>query len=560
MGEMRKRTLTIGLLGCLLAVAAPGHARAGEYHVYSCRTPAGEVAPVDGWVGSLAPGGAYDDYVENTCAAGGALVAALGDQTTHLADIDRSTWTFTLPTFASLVSANISRAGDTAGGGTGNAHYQFWLSAPKLSSVFDQCLASLGCVGEGDLSQAMSSENQLAVPVSRLGSQMLVSAGCGGATEPEAYECPAGQGDANNYAAAVYLYAADLTLEQAAGPTASDAGSELASATTVAGTSDLTFNATDPGSGVYEAVFTVDGSVVQRTVIDEDGGRCRDVGQTTDGLAAFLYLQPCPASVSADVGFETTRVSNGPHHLVVSVIDAAGNAAPVIDRMVTVDNPGAPGPANGHGASEDARLSVRWQSTPRARLLTAFGRREAIVGRLTGPGGSPISGAEIAVTATPAVAGGRAAAMRSVQTGADGAFVIRLPAGLSSRTLDVSYAAHLDGQPAASRALRLAVRAPVSLSIDPRTASVGGTIHFHGRLLAGPVPSGGKPLVLEARSGGGAWIEFDVIRASSRGRYRAGYRFKFPGPAIYKFRVVCEQEADYPFAAGASPTVTVYER
>ena len=83
----------------------------------------------------------------------------------------------------------------------------------------------------------------------------------------------------------------------------------------------------------------MDGKVVQSTVLDEDGGRCRNVGETSDGLAAFLYVQPCPASVSADVGFDTTRVANGEHHLVVSVIDAAGNAATVLDRNITIENP-----------------------------------------------------------------------------------------------------------------------------------------------------------------------------------------------------------------------------
>ena len=50
-------------------------------------------------------------------------------------------------------------------------------------------------------------------------------------------------------------------------------------------------------------------------MLDENGGRCRDVGQTSDGLPAFLYVQPCLASVSADVGFDTTRLANGTHHL-----------------------------------------------------------------------------------------------------------------------------------------------------------------------------------------------------------------------------------------------------
>ena len=77
-------------------------------------------------------------------------------------------------------------------------------------------------------------------------------------------------GDANSYAAALYVYAADLTLEQNAGPTASGVSGELAGAPTVQGQSDVTFAATDPGSGVYEALFSVDGQVVQRTVLDAE--------------------------------------------------------------------------------------------------------------------------------------------------------------------------------------------------------------------------------------------------------------------------------------------------
>ena len=66
--------------------------------------------------------------------------------------------------------------------------------------------------------------------------------------------------------------------------------------------------------------------------------------------------------------------------------------------------------------------------------------------------------------------------------------------------------------------------------------------------------------MLEARSPGGAWIEFDVIRTGAKGRYRASYRFKFPGPARYQFRVLSKYEADFPFAEAASNVVGVRER
>jgi hypothetical protein len=585
----------------LLLFVVPAAAQAGKYHVYSCRTPSGAAAPVDGWSGTLAPGGAWDDYVTDTCSSGGALIAALGDETGHLAQVDRATWSFAVPPFARLTAATMARAGTTAGGGTGNATYQFWLSSPKISSVFDQCVASIGCKSEGVFGQPSSAGNDVGVPVEKLGSQLVFSAGCGGATEPEPWECPAGQGDPNNYAAAIYLYAADLTLEQTAGPSASSVGGELATAATVSGTSDVTFTATDPGAGVYAAELTVDGTPVETTVLDEAGGRCRNVGETTDGLPAFLYVQPCPSSVSADVGLDTSSLSNGAHHLIVRVLDAAGNSAPVLDRTITVDNPAgasapppggtAPGgetgagngngggksgssasgspPANqppatqpnGQGASPHATLSARWRRTARTVLTSTFARRETIVGRLTGPSAAPIAGAQIELSATPAFAGAAAVAMRGARTRSDGTFSLTLPAHLSTRAIRLIYRAQAgEPRPAATRTLRLAVKAPLTLKVSPRATHQGGTIRFSGRLLAGPIPSGGKPLILEARSGYGAWIQFHVVRTDRRGRYRSSYRFRFPGPARYRFRVVCEAEADYPFATGLSPAAGVTER
>jgi hypothetical protein len=220
-----------------------------------------------------------------------------------------------------------------------------------------------------------------------------------------------------------------------------------------------------------------------------------------------------------------------------------------------------PGPPNGQGASAQAALTARWRGARGSALTTGYGRAETIIGRLTAPGGAPISGARIDVTATPSFAGARSSAMRGALTGPDGRFAIRVPPRASSRALALAYRARLgDATPAVTRRLRLAVRAPVSLTVVPRTASVGATIRFRGRLVGGPIPSGGKPLVLEARSGAGRWVEFDVLRSGRRGRFRSSYRFKFPGPAVYEFRVLCEQDADYPFARGVSRVVRVVER
>ncbi|HEX5852686.1 MAG TPA: carboxypeptidase-like regulatory domain-containing protein, partial [Solirubrobacteraceae bacterium] len=202
-----------------------------------------------------------------------------------------------------------------------------------------------------------------------------------------------------------------------------------------------------------------------------------------------------------------------------------------------------------------------WKGSRRERIVVGYGHAETIVGQLTAPGGGPISGAQVEVLATPAYTGAKPAKMASPMTGSDGRFVVRLPAGASSRTLRFVYRSHQgDALPSVTRTLTLAVRAGIALTLTPRTASVGRSVRFRGRLRGGPIPRGGKQLVLEARSPGGRWIKFDVIRTDSHGRYHASYRFKFPGPADYQFRVRSEPESDYPFAAGASKAIRVRER
>jgi hypothetical protein len=424
--------------------------------------------------------------------------------------------------------------------------------------VFDQCLYANSCAGLGTPSEPQSAMNRVVLPPKNLGANIYMNVSCGPALPNT--ECPHGFSDPNGYAAVVYLYAADLTLEQAGAPTAANVGGEVASAPRLTGTSDLTFDAADPGAGVYEAVFSVDGQTVQRTVLDENGGRCRDVGQTTDGTAAFLYLQPCLASLGADVPFASSAVSDGAHHLIVSVVDAAGNSAPVLDRTVTVFNPPGPGPPNGTNASARATLTARWRGHRGSTLTTRYGRGGRIAGRLTAPGGGPISGALIEVRGPATSAGCRRAAV-NVRTGGDGRFAVGLPRKISSCRLQVSYRARVgDSSPAASRALLLRVRAGIALTIAPRTASAGASIFFHGHLRGGPIPSEGKQLVLEARSPGGQWIEFKVVRTDARGRFDASYTFRFAGPALYDFRAVSEPESDYPYAAGSSRAVLVRER
>jgi hypothetical protein len=454
--------------------------------------------------------------------------------------------------------------------------------------TFDSCIAGEGCVSEGSLASPLAPGNRVVTPSSGLNTQYLsLSTYCGSTIKSD---CPAGAGNSNGYEAEVELFAADITLSQPTGPTVSAVSGGLAEDPTVSATSDVAFHATDPGSGVYEAITEVDGEVRAHDVINEDGGRCRNVGGTTDGLPAFLYPQPCPTEASADIPFDTTALANGEHHLIVSVTDAAGNAATVLDREIDVANPVVSSPpapavctqsaaASRQGTGQRPILTADWKGHRGTRLRARYGPGHTIEGTLTGPASTsgsspgtaapngsgadekPIPGAQLEVCASPNYKGAPTTLLAAPRTGANGHWSLALPRNLPSTTLRISYRqSPAEAKPAALQTLTLTVPAALHLHVAPRTAASSGTINFSGHLRGDPIPPGGKQLVLEARSPGSPWIEFHVIRTRAGGRFAYLYHFRLPGPARYQFRVLSETEADYPFTTGTSNVVRVFER
>ncbi len=567
--------------GGMVGVGSVESAHAGAFHLYGCRTPDGQVAPTDGWKGNAAGAFVYD---EDKCAKGGALIAALGDGVEHEPS-DLASWAFDAPVGETLTAATLWRAGDADGGSSKTGTYEFWLAGPEDNEAFDECVfsGSPPCeAGKGEMEEPLAPANKLALAQPHLGSHLHVNAAC---FAPLGL-CKKGEHDPSGYAAVVYLYASDLTLEQSTQPTVSSVEGELATASTLSGVADLALRAEDSGSGVYQAVFTLDGSSAGATLIDENGGHCRDVGQTADSLPAFLYLQPCKPSLNVDLPFDTSTLTDGTHHLVVSVTNAADNSTVALDRKITTLNhpgsspiaglstPVAPGltlatghatttqnQPNGSNASPAAHLSLRWSSTAHSVLVAPYGRSHTLRGRLTAPDGSPIGGATLQVLCTPAYQGASSRSLASVRTSADGSFQVRAPSSTPSSRITLAYSSHT-GQPSpdVTAALTLTVPASLSLRVTPTVSHVGGTIAFTGALRGSPLPRGGKQLVLEAHAPGSPWRQFRVLSTLAHGRYRATYRFRLPGPITYEFRATSPHEADFPYGAGASKVVRVRER
>lgn len=629
--------MAMAMASTMLIAVTPSEA--GVYHYYACRVPYGaeagravavatSVTPGEpgAWSHSAKGKGTYGDLCGDSKEPSRAALSVELPGGVENTPSDIATWQFSAPNGEAIQGATLWRAGDTEGG----EGYVFWLATPNNPSVsesfgsedtFDGCVFT-GCTEVGTTSEPLSSQNQVTVKKHLGGSHLYLNASC--SDNP----CEARPGDALGYAVVVYLYAADLLLEETGAPTVSGQTGELATAGTLSGEAGVSFHARDEGSGVYEETLKVDGKTVQQQVIDEAEGSCKPFEVASDGHPAFLSAKPCPASVEGHVSLDTTALSDGEHEVLVSVSNAAGEEAPVIDRTVDVANgssggssggsgtsgssgstgsgssgsgrsgPGAGGSklgmANGVNASTSAKLVAWWvrggsgrgarpgrsasphrgagshhgrgahrgakrRNAQPSTIVARFGGREEIEGTLTTSSGKPIGNAVLQVLYTPSFGGAKQRSMGSIRSGAKGRFVFKLPRKLSSRRMAIEYSSTIGSRPVATGALTLKVHAGVSLRVSPTRTSVGHTISLSGRVLGGPLPMGGKQVLLQAKSSGSGWITFAALTTNGHGRFHGTHDFRLPGPVKYEFRAVCPHEADFPYLTGASKAVAVFE-
>lgn len=210
------------------------------------------------------------------------------------------------------------------------------------------------------------------------------------------------------------------------------------------------------------------------------------------------------------------------------------------------------GGPNGEGASPRAVLSVRYSTGSSSRRI-AYGKSSVAVGRVVDENGRPIRDAIVDVTQTPAVRGARAASIQPAVTGADGSFRYTVSGRGPSRSVVFSYRYLRGGAVASSAALKLTVRAGVSLNVT----LAGSVVRYRGRVLASSMPSAGKLVVVQGRSAGARWQTFASRRARGKGAFSGRYRLKVrrPGRSL-QFRVRVLGESGWPYTATTSKVVT----
>jgi hypothetical protein len=555
-----RRSLALPLLAVVAAgtfhLAAAAPANAAVWEDVTCSL-AGHPASTEGWAKRFLATPSSGASATNTCATAGALTASDESRGEPQSGGSGAEWAYTTPKGEPIAGGTITVS---VYGTYGNA----WLSMPEIiegegSNTLVSCFFSASCSQERE------------VPITKHGAEH-VYAGAVCVANPETNECR----QTGGLNAEVTVSSAKLLLSDNSRPTAAEVTGSILDAA-ASGTATLSFTANDSeGPGVYGVAVKVDGDPVYQGTPDANAGKCAPVGTAPEGSRQFEATQPCPQSVPVSVQVPTGGFANGQHTLTIEAEDAAGVTAVVYSAPITIANvvppvsspfttpPSPRGAANGTPASEQATLTASWvthgaKESSTAHLATHYGHGQTVTGKLTSSAGVPIVGAAIEVSETAASIGAVSHTLTVARTAADGTFTATLPSTLTSGTITLAYRSHLgDPSPAAVARLTVSMPAPISLSVGSHVTVWHGTIYFSGK-LSGPIPPGGKQVVIEARERGTSWVQFADPTTGAKGKFSTSHWMRFAGPAVYEFRALCKHEADFPFAAGKSRIVSVRE-
>jgi hypothetical protein len=557
------RTMSAGFLGgvaLLLGLATV--AWAGRYHVYSCSDPVtGAPLPTANWSSESGP-------VEDTCATSPVVGGLKGEAWAQFTGT-HATWKFSTPADTRIVGATLYRSAEI-----GYRALAYWASPENeynSTDAFDSCagpdMTSACKLGDNaatscEPSSCYPPSDVLVIPPSNLPSTQLsftvrcLTGGCGGSET---------------------LHSADITLQQDFSPTATATGGSLTTQTLLQGVEHIDISASDPGAGIFQAIFEVDGKALPGQTIDANGGSCEPYKVAADGTNIFLNPAPCPQWMNnVDIPFNTAQVPDGPHQLTMLVSDAAGNTTTVFNRDVVFNNSGEyivqlqrqeqaehqrqeillRGTCNGECDDHAHLVSADAKRTTRV-LTRNYARSEFIVeGRLLDHTGLPMKDAVIELYQQATYLGSQNVLLATTMTNTKGYWKFRVPQG-PSRVLTVGYRSHSkDPSFATQLQYHEKVRAGVSL-IAPRRVHPGQSFNFRGKLMGGYIATGGTLVSLEIYYGG-EWREIALLNTERNGAFAYSYSFAAVAPATYRFRASVPPAAVYPFLPAASPPAHIH--
>ncbi len=326
-------------------------------------------------------------------------------------------------------------------------------------------------------------------------------------------------------------------LYEAALPTGTFDGGTLLTAQVQRGSRTVSYTAADSESGVAKIEVLLGSAVLATENLDADPQECPHA----DWAA-------CPSRYSGHFSIDTSGLADGDYVATLRVTDAAGNRR-VIKHPEVITVSKTPAATSGGSSEQTSTLTAQFASNGRNSYTTSFGRAAGVIGRLTDVDGHPIANASLVVT--EALASGGRARIGKTTTDGDGKYSFRASGRAPSRRIEIRYVGA--GSQSVSRTLRLSVRAASTLRIALR----GVTVTYRGRVIAQPVPRGGKKVYLQGRAKGGVWQRFAARRTDASGRFAGRYRLLVRRPGVkLQFRVEIPRQTGYPYVANAGLPIT----
>ena len=545
----RGRVLLGAVVVASVMAAGATAAHAGTYAAMTCADTAGNPIGAAGW--SETSNASYV-YPQTSCSsAGSSLSVQVGPNPGGYTDGQGGTLTYAVPAPLLIASYSLDLS-DFAiscaiqNGACASGYGHVWLNHQgQVDPSYDfQTLGGTAPGGEYGASGLTGVQS------------VTLGAGC---TAPYGTPCPGGV-----VIATAAVNSGVFQISDPSVPTVSDVGGTLIAGGTLSGTQDITFTASDAGSGVYSGIIRVDGTTISQQILNTNGGLCHDTGQIP-GERSFDSAQPCPPQASGTLSLATDQLSDGQHDLQVLVDNAAGNAATVYDGTIitanrtTVSsllNTAPPAPVAPVATAPTPAVYAFALSAGTRALHSSLTRRYAassltLSGTLENEAGVPAAGVTVALWARP-VSGGPFVQLRRTTTTGTGGWSLQAPRG-ASRVLRIVAGA--GGQPTSSPSV-VSVTETVLPTLSLRVGTPGGArLVFSGRLAIAPL---GVPLplvIVEVRGPEGWQAVGAPVRVDRQGTYRYVYRSS-PLTIGRRFAFRALTPAAALWAATVSPTHT----
>jgi hypothetical protein len=529
----------------------------------------------------------------DTCGEGGSgsLHLELGGSAGGYPNFAGINWVFQAPEWATIASYTIKVVDSYTYVWKGAGEGQAAISASdETDPVYDYRNLSSGSWGETTIKRTPPDS------VSALG----INASCDG----EAGPCPGGAAIARMDVSSTTLLLDDSTV-----PTVSDLAGSLVQGGALRGSTEASFVASDKGPGVYSAWLLIDGIEQSRTLLDSNNGWCTNLEQTSNGTRSFSHPDPCAETVSANLTFDTTALTDGQHSIQMKVDDASGNTTTVYNATVTTDN--APAIVN--------RPSVSGVASVGSTLTGANGTFSAPTGAgvVRGVTGQWLRCSDQAATQCSAIAQATGLSYQpqaadigyylvysntasdndgsttsdsqptTLVTGSPGSSSCAggecLHSGFGTGGVGGSGGSSSSGSgvtvdvltPANKTLLGSSAKWSVTLKATPKQVHKGTTLKLTGNVNTSPRPTAGKLVYIQARNiirkwhadghhgqwvtTFGPWKVFVAVHAESSGAWHTTYKFRLSGRHVYQLQAVAPREGAFQNPTGHSPAITITE-